>query len=438
MKSASPVGSTIGIVGERRQPVLAAVLRPGVRRARRRDDGAEGGLAMTFAHGSGVSSVALEDDRVGPPVVGEAAEAVRQRHRRRRDRPAGRWRLRLGGAVGAKRRTPAAWTGCGSIELGAQVAAVAAEDRARDGLEQRPLRAAHAIGAQQVGAARPMFPRAPRPVVEERRELRVHLVEVAERMLVEDHDIGAQALEPPVLLRLQHLPHERHVVVADDADEQDRQIAGDAVRPQTRLTELVRRDRVGVRAQRAVGAEHPRREPLEQQRLVARDAQVAQAALRVREGQREGARRPRSGRGTSARAPRPSRDPRRCRWRRRGAPTPPGASRIRWRRLKIGSSTTPVVPDSARPSSAGGSPALAAAAEEARAIGFPFDRPLRPAFEAQHVERPRRRLLRIARPPMAEQRGAVGQVFGLEEQLAERRMREVVGRPAPGRSPRSW
>ena len=32
----------------------------------------------------------------------------------------------------------------------------------------------------------------------------------------------------------------------------------------------------------------------------------------------------------------------------------PGASRIRWRRLTIGSSTMPVVPDSARPSSADG------------------------------------------------------------------------------------
>ena len=35
--------------------------------------------------------------------------------------------------------------------------------------------------------------------------------------------------------------------------------------------------------------EHPRREPLEQQRLVARDAEVAQRALRVREREREGA-----------------------------------------------------------------------------------------------------------------------------------------------------
>ena len=57
-----------------------------------------------------------------------------------------------------------------------------------------------------------------------------------------------QALQAPVLLRLQHLPHQRHVVVADHADEQDRQIAGDGVRPQAGLAELVRGDRLGAGA----------------------------------------------------------------------------------------------------------------------------------------------------------------------------------------------
>ena len=58
-------------------------------------------------------------------------------------------------------------------------------------------------------------------------------------MLVENHDIGAQAFEPPILLRLQDLVHQRHVVIAVDADEEDRKIAGDAMRPETGLAELV-------------------------------------------------------------------------------------------------------------------------------------------------------------------------------------------------------
>ena len=71
---------------------------------------------------------------------------------------------------------------------------------------------------------------------------------------------------------------------------------------------------------------------------------------------------------------------------------------------------------------------VAAAADESRAIGLPFDGPLRPAFEAQDVHRPHGWLARIPRAPMAEQRRAVGQVFRFEKQLAERRMREIVGR----------
>ena len=70
---------------------------------------------------------------------------------------------------------------------------------------------------------------------------------------------------------------------------------------------------------------------------------------------------------------------------------------------------------------------VAAAAEESRAIGLPFDRPLRPAFEAQDVHRPHAPAPGIARAPVAEQRGAVGQVFGFEKQFAEGRMREIVG-----------
>ena len=173
------------------------------------------------------------------------------------------------------------------VELGAEVAAIAAEDRPRDRLDQRALGLADQIAAQQVRAAGSVLPRPPRPVVEERGELGVHLVEIAGGILVEDDDVGAQPLQAPVLLRLQHLPHQRHVVVADDAHEQNRQIAGNAVRPQTRLTSSFDAIVSGSRAQRAVGEEHPRRQTLEQQRFVVRDAQMAQAALRVREGERE-------------------------------------------------------------------------------------------------------------------------------------------------------
>ena len=84
-------------------------------------------------------------------------------------------------------------------------------------------------------------------------------------MLVEDHDVGAESLEPPVLLRLQHLPHQRHVVVPGDAHEQDGQVAGDAVRPQTRTgrARSTRSSSAPARSEPSVH-EHPRRETLEE------------------------------------------------------------------------------------------------------------------------------------------------------------------------------
>ena len=69
-----------------------------------------------------------------------------------------------------------------------------------------------------------------------------------------------------------------------------------------------------------------------------------------------------------------------------------------------------------------------AASEKTRAIGFPFDRTLRASLQAQRMERPRAGVAGIARPAMTQQRGAVGQVLGFDEDLAERRMGEVVGR----------
>ena len=107
---------------------------------------------------------------------------------------------------------------------------------------------------------------------------------------------------------------------------------------------------------------------------------------------------------------------------------PPGCSRTRWRRLTTGSSTAPVVPRArgrpARRDGRGRGPGP----EIARGC-FPFSRRLRPSIDAQRVEGPGGRLGCGAWPATAEQSGTVGQVLGLDEQLAEGRMRDVVFLP---------
>ena len=125
------------------------------------------------------------------------------------------------------------------VELGAEVAPVPTKDRPRYGLDQRALRFADQISAQEVRTAGSVFPHPPGPVIEEGRELRVDLVQITRWILVQDDDIGAQPFQAPVLLRLKDLTHERHIVVADDTHEQDGKITGNTVWPQTGLTELV-------------------------------------------------------------------------------------------------------------------------------------------------------------------------------------------------------
>ena len=135
-----------------------------------------------------------------------------------------------------------------------------------------------------------------------------------------------------------------------DLHQHDRQVARDPVRPQRVGAARVAREHVRRRPQRPVRVEDAAGQALEEMRLVGRDAEVVQLHLRLRPGQRgraverrriavllrevEGRRR-----ATARRASR-----------RRRAPSRRPAPRTRRRRLTIGSSTAPVVPDSGRPS----------------------------------------------------------------------------------------
>ena len=83
----------------------------------------------------------------------------------------------------------------GAIELLGELATIADEDGAGDGLEQHALAVRQTIAANQEDAARTVFPRAPRPTVDERREMLLHLVEIADRMLVQKDDVGLQTLK---------------------------------------------------------------------------------------------------------------------------------------------------------------------------------------------------------------------------------------------------
>ena len=182
MNIASPVGIGDRIVRERRQPVLAAVLRPGERRARRRHDRAERRVRDHVRPRQRRFAIAVEDDDVFRPSAREAAEAVEQAQRRRLERrrlrradAAACARARSGRAAASRRRRReradrAGWPACRGRRAGRRARRSAAASRSASGMRS---------AAQEIHAAGPVLPAAPRAVVEQRRELLVHLVEVA-------------------------------------------------------------------------------------------------------------------------------------------------------------------------------------------------------------------------------------------------------------------
>ena len=59
-------------------------------------------------------------------------------------------------------------------------------------------------------------------------------------------------------------------------------------------------------------------------------------------------------------------------------------------------------------------------------LGFPLDGTAQASIDAEHVERPRVRLLGAARTPAEEQAGALRVELGLDKELRKRGMREVI------------
>ena len=407
------------VVRERRQPVLAAVLGPGVGGAGGGHERAEAGVGEHVRPRQRRLVVSVEHHHVLAAVLAEAARAVVEAQRRPL---AGR--LRLGRVRDEALRRPVGLVDR-PVELAFEVAVLAAQHGARRRLQQHALGGRQALAAQQEDAARLVLVVGPGAALDQRAELLVHLVEVARGVLVEHRHVRAQALEAPVVLRLQHLPHERQVVLLDHAHDEQRQVARDAVSPEPGLAEQVARAQLARRAQRRVHVEHARGEPFEQLRVLARDAEVAQRHLRVRVPEREGAR----GRPGVVVL---------LRERVGGVAVGHDTGRERDAHRAAGPDPDPVAQAHDRVEHRAGRAAerpaverhgvvhVAPAAEEARAVALPLDGALHAALDAQHVDAVERRVGAAPRPAVGHERIALRQIARGHEQLAERRVRKVV------------
>ena len=134
--------------------------------------------------------------------------------------------------------------------------------------------------------------------LDERADLVLHFLAVAVAELVEEHQVEGEALQAAVLVRLEGLAHHAVIAFLVDDDQQDRQVAGDAVPPQRVARLPVARDRVGLPEPR-VGKAQARGQPLNRIGLAVVEVEVPQLGVAVPAGQGE-RRGPRpAGRGTS-------------------------------------------------------------------------------------------------------------------------------------------
>ena len=321
-------------------------------------------------------------------------------------------------------------------QLVAQAAVGGVHDDARGGAQQQLVVGGHQVGAAEEHAARLVDPALLGPALDHRLQLLLQVLQVAGRVLVEDDEVERQSLEAQVLVRLEQLGDERDAGGVGHPDQQDRQVAGDAELPQVALPALIAFDRLEI-AQPRVARHQAAAEALELAGVFDRQAEMPQLDLAVRAGQRDGA-----GDGaavvilldqrcaSSSVSAYPVVNVSRA--------VAPGASRIAWRRLTIGSSTGPVVFDSGVPGSraSGRSSVPPRPMNRARSVSNCVAGAAA-AAAAEHVDEVLPIVAR-ARTPHGDQRVALGHAPRLDEQIAERRVGEVGVAAAPARPPRSW
>ena len=307
---------------------------------------------MTLIHGAGVVWPALESRHVFAAVGGKAAEAVEELelvaaalHARARS-AAARVRERAGGncrrrrtavellrqGCRAGRPAPRAPPTTAAPASPAEIRSARSTNTAPCATRRRCRRAAATGWCAPASPARSAGPAHRR------------------RALVQDHQIDRELLHPPVFVCPQQLADDAEVLDVVDPQQDDRQVAGNAVRPQRRCVRRAAANRVRGRPQRrhrrrGCGRRAAETGSLRRRRCrgdAAAPAPVSRpGSPRARRRWRRDACRP--GRAPRRATPRPRPEGRRTRRARRDAHAAAQA--------KIGSSTVPAVFERGRPSS---------------------------------------------------------------------------------------
>ena len=299
-------------------------------------------------------------------------------------------------------------------------------DEPRHRLHEDPIFLGQLIGATNEDPARSVDEGRFRRRSQGGRDLLLQVLAVDGRVFVPDHEIGDEPFETPVGVGLDDLASDVSVGLVADAQQDDGQIARDAVGPQGRLTAAVARDDAGGGAHRRIGIEDASGHLFVQLRLGVGDAELLEKHLAVRPGKIQNA----IGRVSVAifvdqggdrgsGLGHPGHDVNaRCvaGFNRDAAPdgqdgiqdrTGAVAQRLTMHRRRIDGRS--------------------AAADERGSIRLVGDRTGALALNRDQVEGPGRPLLARARPARPQDRVALADQLGLDEEVAEHRVRGVRG-----------
>jgi len=137
----------------------------------------------------------------------------------------------------------------------------------------------HLIGPSQVNSARFVLYSLQTTRPDDRLQVLMQELQIIGGRVVEDYKINSQPLVMEILMSAYELSHRAHVGGFIDANDNNRQIAADAISPETRLGLGVERQDVRRRAQRRIGVNDARRETLKQVRLLGVDLEVTHLDL---------------------------------------------------------------------------------------------------------------------------------------------------------------
>ncbi len=276
------------VVGPGGQLILPTVDRPGISRARFRDLESKPRVGDDVDPGGGGPLSLPEDGDVFTPVIDEAPEAVeelpvgaRERHARGRGRFC-RTPSRRGDGAGR----------LGARELLRERSVSTQEDGSGRQLERGMIfRREQILPDDEDVAVCALLLVSSRRLARPEKRLQggLELLGIGVRLLVHDDEVDGQPLHAPVLVRAEELPDDPAILRLVDADQDDRNLAGDLLGPQGRWPGGLPAQCVRRGPQGGVGVDHSAGQVLEEMRLLRLDPEVVALDLRLRPGQRDGA-----------------------------------------------------------------------------------------------------------------------------------------------------